>query len=63
MDLSSVLHLAKSHMAYAYDQSTIHLRLQTKKGLLKSVKVIAGDPFQYEHRNLKPLLRYMIITF
>jgi len=50
VDLSSVLHLAKSHMAYAFDDSTIHLRLQTKKGLLNSVKVIAGDPFQYEHK-------------
>lgn len=37
-------------MAYAADDKTVHLRLQTKKGLLKSVKVIAGDPFHYEHK-------------
>ncbi len=47
MDLSSVFHAAKSAMAYAYDSKTIHLRLKAKKGLLKSVTLMAGDPFQY----------------
>lgn len=37
-------------MAYAADEHTIHLRLQVKKDLLESVKVIAGDPFHYEYK-------------
>lgn len=48
MDFSSVFHEAKSAMAYAYDHETIHLRLRAKKGLLSSVHLIAGDPFQYD---------------
>ena len=47
MDFSSVFHEAKSAYAYAADHETIHLRLKTKKGLLKNVQVIAGDPFHY----------------
>lgn len=47
MDVSSVHHEAKSAMAYAYDHETVHLRLRAKKGLLKKVTLIAGDPFQY----------------
>jgi cyclomaltodextrinase / maltogenic alpha-amylase / neopullulanase len=50
MDYSSVYHEAKSAMAYAFDGTTIHLRLKAKKGLLKSVEVIAGDPFQYNQK-------------
>lgn len=38
-------------MAYAAGEDMVHLRLQTKKGLLHSVKVIAGDPFHYEHKD------------
>ena len=48
MDFSSVFHEAKSAFAYAADESTIHLRLKTKKGLLNKVTVIAGDPFHYD---------------
>jgi len=50
MDYSSVYHEAKSAMAYAFDGATIHLRLKAKKGLLKSVEVIAGDPFHYDQK-------------
>ncbi len=47
MNYSSVHHEAKSAMAYAYDQETVHLRLRAKKGLINSVTLIAGDPFEY----------------
>ena len=51
MDYSSVHHEAKSAMAYAYDHETVHLRLRAKKGLLKKVTLIAGDPFQYSDKS------------
>lgn len=48
MNLQAILHLPKSHMAYAYDNQTIHLLLRTQANDVKSVKVIIEDPFNYK---------------
>lgn len=40
-------HEPKSHMAYQYDQDTVHLRLFVSKGAAEQVALIYGDPFLY----------------
>lgn len=48
MNFASWQHIAKSPMAYAYDEQTLHVRFQAEKNTLTSVKVMAGDPFYYD---------------
>ena len=40
MEKQAVLHKTKSNYAYAYDETTIHLRLRSKKNDLRSVTLI-----------------------
>ncbi|HNZ50911.1 MAG: Neopullulanase [Tenericutes bacterium ADurb.BinA124] len=51
MNLAAIYHLPKSHMAYAYDQETLHLYLQVGKNDATKVTLIAGDPFDYRLEN------------
>lgn len=48
MNFAAVKHIPKSAMAYAYDENKLHLYLQTARNDVKKVKVIAGDPFDYD---------------
>ncbi|WP_042202248.1 glycoside hydrolase family 13 protein [Paenibacillus camerounensis] len=52
MDLACFIHEPKSPLSYAFDAETLHIRVKTKKDDLKSVTVLAMDPF-----NWKPVSR------
>ncbi|MBT2734634.1 alpha-glycosidase [Bacillus sp. ISL-7] len=43
----AVYHRPKNNFAYAYDNKTLHIRLRAKKGDLKKVFLIYGDPYQW----------------
>lgn len=47
MDLSSVIHEPKSALSYMFDAKTLHLRIKTKKNDVKSVTLLAADPFNW----------------
>jgi len=47
MNKQSILHKAKSNMAYAFDPSTLHLWLQTAKNDIDRVELVYGDPFDW----------------
>lgn len=47
MTFSSIIHEPKSALSYAYDENTLHLRLKTAKNEVKSVEVMAVDPFNW----------------
>ncbi|RWZ51388.1 alpha-glycosidase [Halobacillus fulvus] len=44
----AIYHRPKNNYAYAYNRKTLHIRLQTKKGDLKNVTLIHGDPYAWE---------------
>ena len=48
MNLHAIKHISKSHMAYAYDKNTLHITLQTAKNDVESVKLLVGDPFDWD---------------
>jgi cyclomaltodextrinase len=43
----AIYHRPKNNFAYAVDQETIHIRLQTKKGDIQEVNLHCKDPFTY----------------
>jgi len=45
MILSSIYHRPESEMAYLYDDQTMHIRLRTAKDDVKTVQLLAGDPY------------------
>ncbi|MDQ0091315.1 glycosidase [Paenibacillus anaericanus] len=47
MNKEALYHRPKNNYAYAYDVDTLHIRLQSKKGDLESVKLIYGDPYRW----------------
>ena len=51
MNLHAVRHVPKSPMAYAYDEHTLHIHLQTAKGDVSAVELIIGDPFEWRLEN------------
>ncbi|MFG6116201.1 alpha-glycosidase [Halobacillus sp. MO56] len=44
----AIYHRPKNNFAYAYDDETLHIMLQTKKDDLTSVSLIHGDPYHWE---------------
>ncbi|SDZ74026.1 Glycosidase [Thalassobacillus cyri] len=44
----AIYHRPKNNFAYAYDDDTLHIMLQTKKDDLTSVSLIHGDPYHWE---------------
>lgn len=48
MNKQAILHLPKSHMAYAYDSTHLHICLRTACNDVKEVKIIIEDPFNYK---------------
>ncbi len=51
MNLHAVRHAPKSPMAYAYDEHTLHIHLQTAKNEVAMVELIIGDPFEWRLEN------------
>src|SRR5690625_2476898 len=47
----AIHHRPKNNFAYAYDQETLHIRLQTKKDDVDSVTLIHGDPYDWKDEN------------
>ncbi len=47
MQKEAIYHRPKNHFAYARDEQTIHIRLQTKKNDVKNVNVHCRDPFAW----------------
>ncbi len=45
MNYHAIIHEPKSNMSYAFDNDTLHIRLKTARGEVKSVKVNALDQF------------------
>ncbi|AZB42317.1 glycoside hydrolase family 13 protein [Bacillus sp. FJAT-42376] len=44
----AIYHRPKNEFAYIYDENTLHIRLRTKKGDAESVRLIHGDPYDWE---------------
>ena len=44
----AIYHRPKNNFAYAYDEETLHIRLQTKKMDVDSVILIYGDPYEWQ---------------
>lgn len=47
MILEAINHIPKSHMAYALNETTLAITLQTAKNDVDHVKLIIGDPFEW----------------
>lgn len=45
MEKAALLHRPDSEYAYLYEKDDFHIRLRSKKGDVKAVKVIKGDPY------------------
>lgn len=45
LHLEAIFHEPKSRFAYAFDNKTLHIRIQTKKDAIDSIKLIYNDPF------------------
>lgn len=48
MNIQAIKHIPKSNYCYAYDDSHLHIYLQTAKDDFESVRIILGDPHDYE---------------
>jgi len=48
MNIHAFLHIPDSNYCYAYDTSTLHIRLRTAKNDAKSVTLRYGDPYQWQ---------------
>ncbi|MGL5351100.1 MAG: glycoside hydrolase family 13 protein [Cetobacterium sp.] len=48
----AIYHLPKSNFAYAYDKTTLHLRIRTKKNDIEEVWLKIGDPYEWESGGL-----------
>jgi glycosidase len=53
MNLAAIRHIPKSRMAYAANESKLHLFLQTAKNDVDRVELIIGDPFEWRLENDK----------
>lgn len=68
MNIHALLHRSKSEYAYAYDESRVHLTLRTARNDLKEVKLIYGDPFEWNkngwvYKKEKMVKRYQTSDF
>lgn len=62
MQKEAIYHRPKNNFAYAYNKSTLHLRLRTKKNDVVEVTLLHGDPYtwkdscwQYETSRMKKI--------
>jgi len=45
----AIYHRPKDAFAYAYDETTLHIRLRTKKDDVEQVNLVYGDPYEWEN--------------
>lgn len=48
MNTLAIWHQAKSQVAYAYDEKTLHILIRTQRNDFQSVELIFGDPFMWD---------------
>ena len=48
MNLEAIYHRPKQNWSYAYDLSTIHLRIRTKRKDIDAVYALAGDKYAWD---------------
>lgn len=48
MQKEAVFHRPRGSYAYAYNETTIHIRLRTKKSDAKRVRLLFGDPYDFD---------------
>lgn len=53
MNLAAIRHVPKSRMAYAFNQSKLHIFLQTAKNDVEYIELIIGDPFEWRYEDGK----------
>lgn len=53
MNLTAIRHIPKSRMAYAFNQSKLHIFLQTAKNDVDYIELIIGDPFEWRYEDGK----------
>ncbi|WP_062352112.1 glycoside hydrolase family 13 protein [Bacillus kwashiorkori] len=46
----AIYHRPKNEFAYGYDRETMHITIRTKKDDIESVKLIYGDPYEFENK-------------
>ncbi|MBU1144459.1 MAG: glycoside hydrolase family 13 protein [Firmicutes bacterium] len=51
MIFEAILHLPKSQMAYAIDETHLHIYLRTAKNDISKVELIIGDPFEWYQKD------------
>ena len=44
----AIYHRPKNNFSYAYDEKRLHIRLKTKKDDVDQVKLIHGDPYNWD---------------
>ncbi|WP_308636752.1 glycoside hydrolase family 13 protein [Paenibacillus silvisoli] len=49
MMLEAIYHRPKQNWSYAYDRSTLHLRIRTKKADMNAVQAIVGDKYAWDN--------------
>lgn len=49
--LEAVYHRIGLNWSYAYNESTVHIRLRTKRGNVAQVQLICGDKYSWDHYN------------
>ena len=49
LDKSAIYHRTDSEYAYLYNETTVHIRLRTKKDNVDAVEVVYGDPYWTAH--------------
>ncbi len=47
MNIASIVHETKSRYSYMYNATTLHVRIKTGKGEVKSIKARGADPFNW----------------
>lgn len=50
LHLEAIVHEPKSRFAYAYSKDELHIRIQTKKDSINDIKLIYGDPFEWNKK-------------
>lgn len=56
----AIFHRPKNNYAYAYDNDTLHIMLQTKKDDICSVELLFGDPYDWVDGNWQTITKPMI---
>ena len=49
LEKSAIYHRTDSEYAYLYNETTVHIRLRTKKDNVDAVEVVYGDPYWTAH--------------